>query len=113
MNDIKDLHKNFVKQIKSEKQRLVSELSECDLAICDALHYLELEKCDGVAMVKTAKIIKELRLKRREIKNCLDEAHRIMVHIGNPNLLKFGVKRYAYRTQVMNDIRKTDINNTK
>lgn len=106
MSDIKSLHNGFVKQLKVEKQNLNAELSKCDLAICDALHYLELEKCDGVAMVKAAKIIKELRQKRRDIKNHLDEANRLIRLIGNPNTLHFGTKVYTYRTQILDDVRK-------
>ena len=46
MDNIKELRKGFLKQAGIRRQELNAELSQYDLAIQDALHYLENEKCD-------------------------------------------------------------------
>lgn len=106
--NVTESYKDFIKQVKTEHQKLSKRLSQCDLAITDALHYLELEKCDAVAMVKIAKVLKELRQERREIKDGMELTHRIILSIGNPNFLG-GPKRYTYRTKIMDKVH----NNTK
>lgn len=106
--NVTESYKNFIKEIKKENARFSERLSQCDLAITDALHYLELEKCDAVMMVKIAKVLKELRQERREIKDGMELTHRIILSIGNPNFLG-GKKRYYYRTKIMDNIH----NNTK
>lgn len=111
MNDIKTLHLNFINQMKAKKQELNCELSRCDLALTDALHYLELEKCDAVTMVRTAKLIKELRQDRRGIKDRMEQIDRLMMKVGNPNVLICSKKIYTYRTQVMNDVNKRNRRN--
>ena len=104
MKDVTESYKDFIKQIKEEHKKCYEKLSQCDLAINDALHYLEFEKCDAVAMVKVAKMIKELRQERRQAKNSIDLTQRIISSIGNPNFLG-GKKRYYYRTKMMDSIR--------
>lgn len=103
--NVTESYKDFIKQVKEEHKKSYERLSQCDLAINDALHYLELEKCDAVAMVKIAKMIKELRQERRQVKNGIELTQRIISSIGNPNFLDGGKKRYHYRTKIMDDVR--------
>ena len=106
MDNIKDLQKEFLKQAGMRRQELNRELSQCDLAISDALHYLEGEKCDAIGMVKTAKLIKELRQKRRGIKVEHEQVLCLMHAISHKNIVKFEKRtNYTYRTNVMDDIR--------
>ena len=112
MDNIKDLNKNFIKVAKARKVELTSELSQCDQAIQDALHYLEGEKCDAVSMVKTAKILKELRQKRRVIKVEHDQVIKMLSIVSSAGIEKYEQKtKYHYRTKVMDNIRKK--HNTK
>lgn len=106
MDGIKELRKGFLKQAGIRRQELNAELSQCDLAIQDALHYLENEKCDAVDMVKTAKVIKELRHKRRVIKVEHEQVVCLMHTISQKDITKFEKQtNYTYRTNVMDDIR--------
>ena len=106
MDDIKKLQADFLKQVRLRHQELTQELSQCDLAISDALHYLENERCDAVSMVKTAKLIKELRHKRRGIKVKHEQALCLINAVKTKKLTKFEKRTdYTYRTTVMDDIR--------
>ena len=106
MDDIKKLQIDFVNQADLRRKELIQELSQCDLAISDALHYLENEKCDAVGMVKTAKIIKELRHKRRGVKVEYEQTLCLLNTIKAKKLTRFEANPgYTYRTNVMDDIR--------
>ena len=106
MDNIKELRKGFLKQAGIRRQELNAELSQYDLAIQDALHYLENEKCDAVGMVRTAKLIKELRGKRRKIKIEHEQVVCLMHTISQKDIVKFEKQtNYTYKTNVMDDIR--------
>lgn len=106
MADVKELRKGFLKQMGLRKQELTQELSQCDLAISDALHYLENEKCDAVGMVKTAKLIKELRHQRRNIKVEWEQVVCLLSSVRMKNIDRYEQRtNYTYRTNVMDDIR--------
>lgn len=106
MDNIKDLRKGFLKQMGLRKQELEQEQSKYDLAISDALHYLENEKCDAVSMVKTAKLIKELRHKRREVKVEREQVVCLLSSVRMKDIVKFEQRTdYTYRTNVMDGIR--------
>lgn len=106
MDNIKDLRKDFLKQMGLRKQELEKEQSRYDLALQDALHYLENEKCDAVSMVKTAKLIKELRHKRREVKVEREQVVCLLASVRMKDIAKFEQRtNYTYRTDVMDDIR--------
>ena len=107
MDNIKDLRKAFLKQAQARKNELIQQLSEYDMATSDALHFLENEKCDAVAMVKTAKVLKELRAERRQVKVELDQVVCLLQSMGHKDIVKFENKtKYTYRTDYMNEIRK-------
>lgn len=106
MDNIKDLRKVFLKHAQARKVELLQQLSQYDMATSDALHFLENEKCDAVAMVKTAKALKELRAKRRSVKVELDQVVCLLQSVGKRDILKFeGKTNYNYRTDFMNNIR--------
>ena len=106
MDNIKELRKDFLKQAGMRRQELNKELSQYDLSIQDALHYLENEKCDAVSMVKTAKLIKELRHKRREVKIEREQIICLLSSVRMKDIARFEQRTdYTYRTKVMDDIR--------
>lgn len=106
MDNIKDLRKGFLKQMGLRKQELEKEQSHYDLAIQDALHYLENEKCDAVNMVKIAKLIKELRHKRREVKVEREQVICLLNSVRMKDIARYEqMTNYTYRTNVMDDIR--------
>lgn len=106
MDNIKELRAGFLKQMGLRKKELEGKQSEYDLAISDALHYLENEKCDAVNMVKTAKLIKELRRKRREVKIEWEQVVCLLSSVRMKDIVRFErMTDYTYRTNVMDDIR--------
>ena len=105
MDNIKNLRNGFLKQMGLRKQELEGELSQCDMAISDAMHYLENEKCDAVSMVKTAKLIKELRCKRRGIKVERDQVVCLLASVRMKDIKRYEQRtNYTYRTNIMDDI---------
>jgi hypothetical protein len=71
--------------------------------LMDAEHFLENEKCDAIVLVKTAKLIKELRQKRRKVKIELEKIQSIRDSMTK-GMVRFDNKGYTYRTEIMNDI---------
>ena len=71
--------------------------------LTDAEHFLENEKCDAVVLVKTAKLIKELRQKRRQIKVELEKLQSARDTMTK-GMIRFDNKSYTYRTAIMNSI---------
>ena len=69
----------------------------------DAEHFLENEKCDAVVLVKAAKLIKDLRQKRRKVKVELEKLQSIKDTITK-GMTRFDNKSYTYRTEIINDI---------
>lgn len=106
MDNIKILNRNFIDTVRARKVELSSQMSECDLAITDALHYLENENCDAVGLVKTAKILKELRQKRRIVKIEYEQVKKMLSMLGSPGLEKYEhARKYHYRTKIMDGVR--------
>lgn len=58
--------------IKSNREYLNQELSNVDMAICDILHYIEFNNFNACIGYKLCKVLKILRLYRRQIKNEFD-----------------------------------------
>lgn len=73
MNNLEEIIKsiNLLSEFVNSKEELLNELSESDQIISDLLHYLEFETFNASKGYKIAKKIKEVRIKRREIKNKL------------------------------------------
>ena len=106
MADIKELRKDFLKQIQLRQKELAIELSQCDLAISDIMHALENENCDAVIMVRAAKRIKELRKQRRSIKVEWEQTNILYRSTRDKDIARCEINPgYTYRTNVMDDIR--------
>ena len=106
MADVKELERSFITQMKARKEELSFEISRCDLAITDIMHYLENEKCDAIALVKASKKLKEIRQKRRVVKIEREQVLCLLRSISSSNIAKYEKRTsYTYRTNVMDDIR--------
>lgn len=68
MNEYIDKFNDFVKELKAKEDEVSKNLRIYDLQRADLLHVLEFEKLDAVATTKVMKKLKEVSLKRREIK---------------------------------------------
>lgn len=69
---LKYMHKFFT-SIDQEINDILQELSNVDLEQQDILHYIENNKLNASGYAKVGKLLKEIRLKRRKIKNDLDK----------------------------------------
>ena len=97
------MRNEFLKEAKIRQKELVQQQSKYDLMLTDAEHFLENEKCDAVVLVKTAKLIKELRQKRRQIKVELEKLQSARDTMTK-GMIRFDNKSYTYRTAIMNSI---------
>ena len=96
--------------LKGNKEWLLNEESNIDKQISDILHYIEFYNFSASDGYKLCKVLKELRLRRRDIKNELELIGIISTHtcnnIANGNTNKaidtLGKKQYAPR--VLNDL---------
>ena len=96
--------------LKGNKEWLLNEESNIDKQISDILHYIEFYNFSASNGYKLCKALKELRLRRRDIKNELELIGIISTHtcnnIANGNTNKaidtLGKKQYAPR--VLNDL---------
>ena len=61
-------YNNFLDKVNKRKSELVKLQSEYDLQRQDILHYIEMKKCDAIISAKLMKKLKEVREKRRAIK---------------------------------------------
>ena len=106
MKTFEQMRKELLKDISIRRKELETILSGYDLALQDALHFLENEQCDAVAMVKVAKKIKELRMKRRSIKIELEKLQSVTSSI-TVGVARFDKKTYTYKTKTMQEIHRT------
>ena len=104
MKNFEQMRKGFLKEVKARRVELSAELSEYDMMLQDALHFLENEKCDAIAMVQVAKKIKDIRVNRRSVKIELEKLQSITDSITK-GVAKFDKKDYTYRTTAMKSIR--------
>ena len=65
---LKYMHKFFT-SIDQEINDILQELSNVDLEQQDILHYIENNNLNASGYAKVGKLLKEIRLKRRKIKN--------------------------------------------
>lgn len=101
----------IIKEIKSKEELLSNQISQYDLQEQDLLHCLEVENCDAVQLVKISSLLKDIRLKRREIKVEFDQIQSItspwkqhMKGIATRDLDSFAKKTYTYKTNAVYDI---------
>lgn len=86
MENIKELICNLsdqFKTMKGNKEWLIDKESKVDQEISDILHYIEFFPFNACEGYKLAKGLKELRLKRRDIKNQLEAINIISQHTCN------------------------------
>ena len=106
-------YNTFTKEIQKRGAELNAILSKYDLEISDLLHYLENEKCDAVQMVLVAKKLKEIRIKRREVKTEIYQIQALNDRLKNERHLKsVGMHTYKYKTDAVkgiSDRRKVDV----
>jgi hypothetical protein len=68
MNEYITKFNEFVEDIKEQESKINKNLQLYDMQRADLLHVLEFEKLDAVATAKVMKKLKEVSVKRREIK---------------------------------------------
>lgn len=101
--NFEQMRNEFLREVRIRRKELAQQQSEYDLMLTDAEHFLENEKCDAVMLVKTAKVIKDLRQKRRLVKIELEKLQSARDSITK-GITRFDNKSYTYRTAIMNDI---------
>lgn len=102
-NYIKDFNK-YCASLNIRHNELAKELSEADLEQQDILHFLEFDTYDAVTMVKVTKRLKEVRVKRRAIKDELLVIQSVLGRIGKAPLSHVAPNKYTYKTAVLLDI---------
>lgn len=106
---ISDLAGKF-STLKGNKQWLLDEESNIDKQISDILHFIEFERFSASEGYKLCKALKELRLKRRDVKNELELINIINVHtcnnIANGNTSKAidGLNNKKYAPRVLSEL---------
>lgn len=105
MKTFEQMRKGFLKEVQVRRTELSAELSEYDMILQDALHFLENERCDAIAMVKVAKQIKEIRVKRRSVKIELEKLQSVCDSMTK-GVVRFDNKTYTYRTTAISTIKR-------
>lgn len=109
MDNIKNLERDFINQMKTRKEELSSQISQYDMAISDIMHHLENEKCDAVDLVRISKKLKEIRKHRRVVKVEREQVLCLLRLVSSSNIDKYERRtKYVYRTKVMDDICKKE-----
>lgn len=103
MDYIRDFNK-YCQHIDKRYKELTEEMSKVDQEQDDILHFLELDTYDAVTMMKVTKRLKEVRARRREIKNEFTMVQAVHSRIGKPTLTNTVPKKYNYKTAVLKDI---------
>lgn len=96
-------------RLKEKCSDLKKDLKSIDDESLDILHYLELTPCDCIKLVKIARELKEVRLKRRKIKNELELAESTLkiLDTGRKNLPELSesfIKSYEFKTSIIDKI---------
>ncbi len=68
MKEMEDFYFTF-SVIEKKRNELLEQQSQLDLKEQDLLHYLELQNCDAVQMVKVASKLRSITHERRIVKN--------------------------------------------
>lgn len=101
-----EIYANFKKEIDKRTGEINALLSQYDKEESDLLHFLENETYDAIKMMRVAKRIKEVRIKRREIKMEFIQINSITVRykLAESKLATMGPENYTYRTDILHDI---------
>ena len=113
ISEIKELVEDLsdkLSALKGNKEYLLQEESDVDKAISDVLHYIEFYTFDACSGYKLCKLLKELRLYRREIKNEIELSDNIFRHTCNNvakgdtfNFIK-GLENKKYKPRILCDL---------
>lgn len=82
--------------IKDYHEELNQELSDIDQKICDMMHYVELNELSDDESIQAMELIKEFRIRRREIKDEMYKAECVQKSIAtnaNETKAKTGIKQ--------------------
>ena len=96
--------------LKGNKEWLLDEESNIDKQISDILHYIEFYNFSASDGYKLCKALKELRLRRRDIKNKIELINIISTHTcnsianGNTNKAIDNLSKKQYTPRVLNDL---------
>lgn len=111
--DIDDLKESInslsgkLSTLQGNKEWLIEEESNLDKQISDILHFLEFNTFSACEGYKLCKALKELRLKRREVKNELEIINILNCHTcnnianGNTNKAISGISNRHYTPRVL------------
>lgn len=105
MNHAKELN-DLEKAFRTRFNQLHKLKQEYDLQQQDILHFIEFEKYDAPTGSKILKKLKEIRQRRREIKDEYEELQSILRKMKNAGLHNYirPNKSYVYRTTTLEDI---------
>ena len=113
IDDLKETINNLsskLSTLQGNKEWLLEEESNLDKQISDILHFLEFNTFSACEGYKLCKALKELRLKRREVKNELELINIINMHNcthianGNTNKAISGIENKKYAPRVLTEL---------
>lgn len=94
---------NSLKNLEEEKKRLSQLQSVYDSQLSDIMHYIQINQVDNDTAIKLVGKIATIRQKRQSIKEELKEVTSVIQKIEN-SFNKDTSKKYAIRTDILNDI---------
>lgn len=111
--------KQTLESIVNHREKLSAQISHYDLQIQDLLHYMEIEPCDAVDLVRIAVQFKNIQQQRRVCKIECDKLRSIydsfqgknVTKLLDQDLTKFEKKTYTDKTTVINDMALSHKNN--
>lgn len=113
VNELKESIQNLSDKfsiLQGNKEWLLEEESNIDRQISDVLHFLEFNSFSACEGYKLCKALKELRLKRREVKNELELINIINCHTcnniakGNTNKAINSIENKQYTPRVLTEL---------
>ena len=111
--------KQTLESIVDHREKLSAQISHYDLQIQDLLHYMEIEPCDAVDLVRIAVQLKNIQQQRRVCKIECDKLRSVydsfqgknITKLLDQDLTKFEKKTYTDKTTVINDMALSHKNN--
>lgn len=111
--------KQTLESIVDHREKLSAQISHYDLQIQDLLHYMEIEPCDAVDLVRIAVQLKNIQQQRRVCKIECDKLRSVydsfqgknVTKLLDQDLTKFEKKTYTDKTTVINDMALSHKNN--
>jgi len=101
---------NKISTLQGNKEWLLEQESNIDKQISDILHFIEFEKFSASEGFKLCKALKELRLKRRDVKNELEIIGILNSHTcnnianGHTNKAISGIENKQYTPRVLTEL---------